>query len=266
MKKNLAVFIMMAMTTVALFTTGCGTSTSKAAAPDKGKIGIIGAMEEEVGYLKEQIEGKKVTEVAGMEFCEGTMDGKKVVIVQCGVGKVNAGICANTLINDFGCKKVINTGVAGSLDNQIDIGDIVVSVDAVQHDFTCEAVGFAKGEIPYTGIYAFPADEAMRKEAVEAVKNAAPDIHVFEGRVCSGDQFISSQEQKDKILSDFGGYCCEMEGGAIAQVCYLNKTPFVIIRAISDKADNSEAVDYNTFKEAAAANCAKVVEYMVKNM
>ena len=182
------------------------------------------------------------------------------------MGKVNAGICSNTLINDFGCTKIINTGAAGSLDNQIDIGDFVISTDAVQHDFDVEAIGFKKGEIPYTGLYAFTADETMRSVAVKAVKETSPDNHVFEGRVCSGDQFISTKEQKDKIISDFGGMCCEMEGAAIAQVCYLNKTPFVIIRAISDKPDETEIVEYKEFEAEAAANCAKIVENIVEGL
>ena len=227
------------------------------------KIGIIGAMEEEVTSLKEALTDSKTTSIAGMEFCEGKLDSENVVVVQCGMGKVNAGICANTLINDFGCTKIINTGVAGSLDNQIDIGDIVVSTDAVQHDFTVEPIGFEKGEIPYTGLYAFPADETMRKEAVQAVRESAPDVKVFEGRVCTGDQFIFSKEQKETILSNFGGMCCEMEGGAIAQACYLNHTPFVIIRAISDKAGGSEAMDYEIFEKKAAEHCASIVHYMV---
>ena len=233
------------------------------AAETEEKTGIIGAMEEEVASLKGALTDPQTTLIAGMEFWEGKLEGEDVVIVQCGMGKVNAGICAHTLINNFGCTRVINTGVAGSLDNQIDIGDIVVSVDAVQHDFTVEAIGFAKGEIPYTGLYAFPADETMRKEAVDAVHAAAPDIQVFEGRICSGDQFVSSKEQKETILSNFGGMCCEMEGGAIAQVCYLNNTPFVIIRAISDKADESEEISYETFKGKAAEHCASIVRYMI---
>ena len=240
----------------------CGCSRKEVPQP----IGIIGAMEEEVSLLKASATITKTTEIAGMEFCEGTIDGKAVIIVQCGMGKVNAGICANTLINDFGCTKIINTGVAGSLDNQIDIGDIVVSVDAVQHDFTVEAIGFEKGEIPYTGRYAFPADETMRQAAVESVKEAVPGVHVFEGRICSGDQFISEREQKDKIISDFGGVCCEMEGAAVAQACYLNDTPYVIIRAISDKMDGSHSVEYETFKVSAAENCAKSVLVMIKKL
>ena len=238
---------------------GCGNA-------DKAlteKTGIIGAMDEEVTSLKAAIKNPKTTTVADMVFYEGKLDGADVVVVQCGMGKVNAGICANTLINDFGCTRVIDTGVAGSLDAQIDIGDIVVSTDAVQHDFTVEAIGFQKGEIPYTGLYAFPADESMRKAAVEAVRAAAPEISVFEGRVCSGDQFVSSKEQRNKIITDFGGMCCEMEGGAIAQACYLNHTPFVIIRAVSDKADESEELSYEEFKEAAAKHCAAVVRYMI---
>ena len=238
-----------------------GCSSAEATASEK--IGIIGAMEVEVDFLKESLTNSKVTTIASMDFCEGKLDGVDVVIVQCGMGKVNSGICANTLINHFGCTKVINTGVAGSLDNQIDIGDIVVSVDACQHDFTVEAIGFEKGEIPYTGLSAFPADEVMRKKAVEAVQEVAPDVQVFEGRICSGDQFISSKEQKETIISNFGGLCCEMEGGAIAQACYLNEIPFVIIRAISDKADDSEEMNYELFKKEAAERCASVVRYMI---
>ena len=229
-------------------------------------IGIIGAMDVEVESLKAAANVERTAQVAGMEFCEGTLGGRRVVIVKCGMGKVNAGICASTLANDFGCTRIINTGVAGSLDDQIDIGDIVVSTDAVQHDFDVEAIGFAKGEIPYTGLYAFPADESLRKAAVEAVHAAAPDVHAFEGRVCSGDQFISTREQKDAITSNFGGMCCEMEGAAIAQTCYLNDVPFVVIRAISDKPSETEVVDYKAFEAEAAARCAAIVEHMVEGL
>ena len=260
MKKKKISTIIILTVLVCILLAGCGQREVPQA------IGIIGAMDEEVSLLKEAADIKSITKIAGMEFCEGTIEGKNVVIVQCGMGKVNAGICANTLINNFNCTKIINTGVAGSLDNQIDIGDIVVSVDAVQHDFTVEAIGFAKGEIPYTGLYAFPADEAMRAAAVDAVREAAPEIQVFEGRICSGDQFISEREQKDTIISNFGGLCCEMEGAAIAQACYLNNTPFVVLRAISDKADGLHNVEYETFKEEAAANCAKSVLAMIKKL
>ena len=286
-KRLTALFLSSLMAATALVTGACGngSSVTDAAGSDASvsvteqnavsdtepvedgeTIGIIGAMEEEVALLKEAAEIENTMTIADMEFCEGEIGDTDVVIVQCGMGKVNAGICAHTLINEFGCTKVINTGVAGSLDNQLDIGDIVVSTDAVQHDFDVEAIGFEKGEIPYTGLYAFPADEDMRALAVETVAEIAPDVNAYEGRVCSGDQFISTKEQKKDITSDFGGMCCEMEGAAVAQTCYINDTPFVIIRAISDKEDGSQSVEYETFKAKAAERCAKIVQKMIEKL
>ena len=243
---------------VALILCGCGSNSEK-----REVIGVIGAMDEEVSSLQEQLTDKIVTTIAGMDFYEGKLEGKNVIIVKCGVGKVNAGICAQLLIQNFGVDKVINTGVAGSLDADIDIGDIVVSSEAVQHDFDLTPLGYAPGETDVDGIVAFPADESMVKDAVNAVKEAAPEINVFEGRICTGDQFIASKEKKEYIISTFGGLCCEMEGGAIAQACYLNDTPFVIIRAISDKADDSEEMSYEQFEEEAAIHCAAVTKYMI---
>ena len=202
------------------------------------RIGIIGAMEDEVSAIRQQMNITDTQTIASMEFCCGTLKGKEAVVVQCGMGKVNAGICAQMLISVFGVNAVVNTGVAGSLNNDINIGDIVISTDAVQHDFDVSAIGFAKGEIPYTGLYAFEADKTLRAKAAEAVKAVSPDTGIFEGRICSGDQFIASKEQKKRIIEQFNGYCAEMEGAAIAQVCHLNHIPFVIIRAISDKADD----------------------------
>jgi adenosylhomocysteine nucleosidase len=223
-------------------------------------------MDAEIDSLKSASGAQGAVTIAGMEFCEGVLGDNRVVIVKCGMGKVNAGICAHTLINYFDCTKVVNTGVAGSLDDRIDIGDIVVSTDAVQHDFDVTAIGFAKGEIPYTGLYAFPADDGLRAAAVNAAREADPDIHVFEGRVCSGDQFISTKEQRDAITSNFGGLCCEMEGAAIAQTCYLNDVPFVIIRAISDKPNETALEDYRTFEPQAAKLCAAIVECIMKSV
>ena len=230
------------------------------------RIGIIGAMPEEVEALKQAMETEEKKDLAGMEFWTGKLDGKDAVVVQCGIGKVNAGVCAQMLISYFGTGMIINTGVAGSLDNDINIGDIVVSVDAVQHDYDVSPIGFKRGEIPFTGQVAFAADNMLREKAVEAVRCAAPDTNVFEGRVCSGDQFISSMEQKTRILDEFGGMCCEMEGAAIAQVCFLNQTPFVIIRAISDKVDGSDTMDYVTFEKGAALHCSNIVRFMLKSI
>lgn len=230
------------------------------------KIGIIGAMVEEVSELKASLQDAKVTKIARMEFCEGSFGNTDVVVVQSGIGKVNAAACAQILINHFGVTHVMNTGVAGSLNSKIDIGDIVVSTDAMYHDVDATIFGYAKGEVPQVGTASFVADEMLRKAAVEAVKEAAPDIHVFEGRVVSGDQFISSREVKNHIRDTFQGDCTEMEGAAIAQVAYINEVPFVIIRAISDKADDSGQEAYDVFEKKAAMHGAHVVEYMISHL
>ena len=229
------------------------------------KIGIIGAMKSEVEALKEALATSRKETKASMEFCEGKLGQRDVVVVQSGIGKVNAGICAQILVDDFAVTHIINTGVAGSLSNELDIGDIVISKDAVQHDFTVEAIGFKKGEIPFTGKVAFEADETLRQKALAAVKAALPDIRAVEGRVCSGDQFISSKEAKDRIIGDFDGTCAEMEGAAIAQVCHANNLPFVVLRAISDKADGSAQVSFEEFEQKAAKNSSRLVQYMLEN-
>ena len=237
---------------------GCSPSNA-----DEDITGIIGAMESEVNDVKAAMDNVQVETVAGMEFTKGTIDGHTAVVVQCGMGKVNAGICAQTLIDDFGADRVINTGVAGSLTSELGINDFVISVDAVQHDFDVSPIGFKKGEIPYTGLVAFPADETLRQKAVAAVKQTVPDSKVLEGRVCTGDQFVNTQEQIATITAGFGGLCAEMEGGAIAQVCYLNETPYVIIRAISDDS-NGEA--YDKFQAEVASECANVTLAMVSSL
>lgn len=229
------------------------------------KIGIIGAMDDEVDTLKSSLSDTKISTFAGMDFFEGKIDGIDTVVVKCNMGKVNAGVCAQLLISKFGVDCVINTGVAGSLDAEIDIGDIVVSTEAVQHDYDLTPIGAKPGELLDYGIAAFKADENMRKCAVEGVKAVAPEVSAFEGRICSGDQFIASKEQKEKIISTFGGLCCEMEGAAIAQVCYMNSTPFVIIRAISDKADDSEEMSFEEFKKEAGARCAAIARYIASH-
>ena len=229
------------------------------------KIGIIGAMDIEVETLKQAADVERRITRAAMEFCEGKLGNTDVVIVKCGMGKVNAGMCVQILCDIFNVTHIINTGVAGSLNNSLDVGDIVVAVDAVQHDYDVTPIGFKKGEIPYTGLVSFKSDNELRKKAVNAAKKVAPKNQVIEGRICTGDQFIATKEQKDKIISSFGGDCCEMESGAIAQACYLNDTPFVIIRTIADKADSNETVDFHEFEAETAKLCASLTEYMVKN-
>ncbi len=227
------------------------------------KIGIIGAMKSEVEELKRAANVKAPFACGGRDFFEGELGGVKVVIVECGIGKVNAALCASVLTVKYGVSHIINTGVAGSLNNALNIGDIVVSVDAVQHDYDVSHIGFKKGEIPFTGKYAFEADAFMRQKAVAVAKKVLPDIGVIEGRIASGDQFIASKEQKAKIVGEFAADCAEMEGAAIAQVAYLSQTPFVILRAISDKADESAQVSFDEFQREAAKNSARLVEELV---
>ena len=232
---------------------------------DSGRIGIIGAMDEEVSALKEAMDKTHTETIAGMDYFVGKIGKTNVVVVQCGMGKVNAGLCAHVLINEFNVKKVINTGVAGSLSNMIDIGDFVVSTEAVQHDFDVSPIGFEKGEIPYTEKVAFEADLDMREKIVESIVTSCFGVSVYQGRICTGDQFIETMEQKEAITTTFGGLCCEMEGGAIAQVCYLNNTPFVIIRAISDKVDGSGSVDYEEFMKQAAKHSSDAILYLLEH-
>ena len=229
-------------------------------------IGIIGAMEEEVALLKEKMQIDGVLKRASMEFYKGTLQGKEVVVVRSGIGKVNAGLCTQILVDLFDVKKVINTGIAGSLDAGINIGDIVISAEALQHDMDATQFGYPLGQIPRMETFAFPADAAMVKAAKEACEKVNPEVQVFTGRVVTGDQFVASREVKDRIKGNFDGLCTEMEGAAIAQAAWLNEVPFVIIRAISDKADDSAEMDYPTFERQAILHSVRLTEEMIRNL
>ncbi len=230
------------------------------------KIGIIGAMEVEVETLKKDMNIKNTKTIAAMEFNEGTLGDVDVVVVRSGIGKVNAGICAQILASVFSVTHVINTGAAGSLDAKIDIGDFVVSTDAIYHDVNATIFGYKRGEVPQTGRLEFPADSWMIDQIKKAAADAKLDAKLWEGRVCSGDQFISDDSVKADIKKEFGGLCTEMEGAAIAHACFLNKVPFVILRAISDKADGSDIVDYPEFEAKAARDCAALTESFIKGI
>ena len=229
------------------------------------KLGIIGAMEIEVAILKSKLENAKVTKVGPMEFYEGKLAGCDVVVVMCGVGKVHAAICTQTLCCMFGVTHIVNTGVAGSLDAGLDICDVLVSTDAVQHDMDVHHLGYDVGRVPGLDVTAFAADERLRTLAFEESERIRPG-HTKLGRVATGDQFVCSDGQKTKIIADTGAKCTEMEGAAIAQAAYVNHVPFVILRAISDKADGSAELDYPTFEKLAAANCAAVTEALAKRL
>ena len=229
-------------------------------------IGIIGAMEEEVEALKKDIQVIKKVQRASMEFLYGVINQKEVVVVKSGIGKVNAGICTQILVDEFNVNYIINTGIAGSLKNEINIGDIVVSTDLIQHDVDARGFGYKLGEIPRMNTVEFKADEELINLAVEMNKKVNPDINTFSGRVLSGDQFISDNKTRKMLIEQFGGYCAEMEGAAMAQVATLNNIPFVIIRAISDKADDSAPVAYETFEEQAIIHTVKLLAAMFLKM
>ena len=229
------------------------------------KLGIIGAMAVEVELLKEKMENLTVTHHAGMEFYDGKLENLPAVVVQCGVGKVNAAMCAQILCSVFGVTHLVNTGIAGSLCAELDIGDLVVSKDAMYHDFDCVHFGYECGMVPGMDVVAFPADEALIGYAVAAAEEVNPG-HCRIGRVASGDLFVAEKTAKERIIERTNAICTEMEGAAIAQTAYRNKVPFVILRAISDKADDSAEMDYPTFEALSARRCAEVTMNMAKQL
>lgn len=227
-------------------------------------LGIIGAMPEEVEQLKAEMSQVQVTDVAGMEFYRGLIGGKEVVVVRSGVGKVNAAMCVQILVDRFAVDGIVNTGIAGSLRAEINIGDMVLSTDAVQHDMDATMFGYQPGQIPQTDVFAFEADAKLREAARDCCLRVNPEIQVFEGRVLTGDQFISDKARKNWLVETFDGYCTEMEGAAIAQTAYLNHVPFLIVRAISDKADDSAVVDYPEFERLAIIHSTRLTKALIE--
>ena len=229
------------------------------------KLGIIGAMEVEVATLKENMTQKTEKTIAGSVYCEGVLEGLPVVVVQCGIGKVNAALCVQILCSCFRVTHVVNTGIAGALDTVLDIGDFVISCDAVYHDFDCHVLNpdYIVGQIPGFPVRKFPADEKLKELAFVAADSLCPG-HAHIGTIASGDQFVCRKEHKQEIITNTGAMCTEMEGAAIAHGAWKNGVPFVVIRAISDKADDSAEMDYPTFEAMAAQRCALVTRAMAK--
>ena len=228
------------------------------------KLGIIGAMELEVETLLGIMVNKTARSVAGSDFYEGSISGTNCVVVRCGIGTVNAALCVQILVSTFGVTHIVNTGIAGSLCARLDIGDFVISQDAMYHDFDCCVFGYPAGKVPGMPEQ-FTADVALRQLAFAAAEEVNPGRNSI-GRIASGDQFICSQDQKDKIIAITGALCTEMEGAGIAHAAYRNNIPFVIIRAISDKADNSADMDYPTFEKLAAHRCAEVTRRLAAKL
>ena len=229
-------------------------------------IGIIGAMDEEVEQIVSAMELTKQETKASMTFNAGRLSGRDVVIVRSGIGKVNAAVCTQILVDDFNVDYVINTGIAGSLKAEIDIADVVISSDVLHHDMDATGFGYPLGQIPRMDTLSFAADDRLIKLAKEACAKVIPQIGVHVGRVVSGDQFISDKAVKDRISKNFEGFCTEMEGAAIAQTASLNGVPFVILRAISDKADDSATMDYPAFEKQAIANSVLLLKELVADI
>ncbi|MCD8214671.1 MAG: 5'-methylthioadenosine/adenosylhomocysteine nucleosidase [Clostridiales bacterium] len=227
-------------------------------------IGIIGAMDLEIQKIKGLLNVITTKNAAGMDFTLGMLEGRSIVIAMCGVGKVNAAVCTQIMIDLFAVDCIINVGVAGGLSPGLEMGDIVISSDAMQHDMNVEGLGYARGVIPDMETSLFKAAPELIETAEDALISCG--LKGVIGRVAAGDVFVCDKSLKDYIINSFDAACCEMEGGAIAQTCYLNKVPFVIIRAISDSADDSGSMDYPAFKRMAAENSGKIVHYMIKNI
>lgn len=230
------------------------------------KIGIIGAMDEEIHIIKNRMQDVTVKTIASMEFCEGKLQGKDAVVVRSGIGKVNGAICAQVLADIYHVSAIINTGVAGALSNEIEIADIVLSTDTQQHDMDATGFGYDLGVIPRMENSIFKADVHLLKLAKEVCAEVIPEVGVHVGRIVSGDQFISDSAKKAGLVKNFNGLCTEMEGAAIAQAAHLNNIPFLIIRAISDKADHSAEMAYSIFEELAIRNTVKLITGLIDRM
>ncbi|RAP78087.1 5'-methylthioadenosine/adenosylhomocysteine nucleosidase [Paenibacillus montanisoli] len=228
------------------------------------KIGIIGAMVEEIELLHKHVEKTGSFAKAGIEYVEGMLHGKRVVFCKSGVGKVNAAVCTQLLI-DAGVDCVLFTGVAGAVEPSLNIGDIVVSTSCLQHDMDCTPLGFARGQIPFQETWEFHAAPELVEIASQACETLFPGRSV-KGKVLSGDQFVADRGEVRKMHEELGGACTEMEGAALAQVCVMNDVPFVVIRSMSDKADGSAHVNFNEFTVQASVNSHRIIDEMLKHM
>lgn len=227
-------------------------------------IGIIGAMEIEVAELKELMNNVTQEEISSVIYYKGNIHGRNVVVAKCGVGKVHAAVCAQTMILKYSPDVIINTGVAGSLNADLDIADLVISDKVVQHDIDTSALGDPLGLISGLNIIEIPCN----KNIVEKIKKAAENIkgtNVQVGTIASGDQFVCNNDRKKYIVDNFNALCTEMEGASIGHVCYLNNVDFCIIRAMSDKADGSAVMDFPTFAKIAAKKSTELINNFLKN-
>ena len=226
-------------------------------------IGIIGAMEEEVSLLLDHMTDRETKTFAGMNFYRGKIRDKDVVLVQSGVGKVNMAMCTQIMIDRFAPDCVINAGVAGAVAKELSVGDIVISDEAMQYDMDCTTVGYAVGEVPGLDCSIFPADPRLIELAQSAGEKVLPDVRLLTGRVVTGDRFVSDVSLKDWLRDTCGGCCTEMEGAAMAQVCYENSVPYLVLRAISDQADGDAPETFDVFIKKAIRHFSDLMLEMI---
>lgn len=227
------------------------------------RFGIIGAMDEEIElYLEAMSETTSIVK-AGVTYYAGEMEGNAVVLCKSGVGKVNAAVTTQMLLNQFQVDRVIFTGVAGAVHPDLNIGDIVVSTDCIQHDIDVTPLGFAPGQIPFTDQWVWKADPILMQQAIEAGKDLEAGVQVVSGRILSGDQFVASREKVQWLHEQFDAHCTEMEGAAVGQVCAMNGVPFVVVRSMSDKADGSAHVNFVEFTKLASKRSYAIVRNML---
>ena len=226
------------------------------------KIGIIGAMSVETDALKAQIQDAKSETLSGIEFVSGKLYGKDIVVAQCGIGKVFAAICAQTMIIRFRVDKIINTGVAGTLCDELGILDIAVATDVVQHDMDTSALGDPVGLISGINIVKISADTSLANKIAKAAE--AVGVKCIKGVIASGDQFINNKERKNFIRTSFDAIACEMEGAAIGHVCFVNGVDFAVIRAISDNASGEADIEYPEMVRRAAVQSAAIIKKLLE--
>ncbi|NLF26636.1 MAG: 5'-methylthioadenosine/adenosylhomocysteine nucleosidase [Clostridiales bacterium] len=227
-------------------------------------IGIIGAMRIEVDRILERIEGPVKRVESGIEYISGRLMGVDVVASKCGIGKVNAAACAQTMALIFKPELILNTGVAGSLSPELGVGDIAVGTDVVQHDVDTTALGDPPGMVSTVNLIHFPLDRDAR-EAILRAAEALPGIRAVPARIASGDQFVAASARKKEIVRLFDARACEMEAGAVAQICHLNGIRCAVLRAISDGGDEGAHLTYAEFLPLAAKNSAELaLEFMAR--
>ncbi len=226
-------------------------------------IGIIAAMDVEMESLRSYMENPETEIISGVRFVRGTLEGQQVVTAVCGIGKVFAALCAQTMILRYHPDAIINTGVAGTLTDKLSIGSIAVSSAVVQHDMDTSAIGDPVGLISGINRIELPADAALAARLSACAKAMA--VKTVTGVIASGDQFVASSERKAYITEHFGAIACEMEGAAIGHVCFVNQVPFCVLRAISDSADGSSHVDYPTFVQMAADQSVRLMRNFLRS-